>query len=378
MKKKQKSKGHIALWAILILSLAIAEYYLINKYVTEDSIGKVIEDRTLTTNEQEFFKDKFLSNPGFLRNFYDTPKNLSIPMILEVGQGNDKIKILTNEEKQNIIETDFKNTGNYSYLYANPETAFNIILDGSLLRTMYNDLTNDKYSNSAKADHYVYNHEYDVYYNAVSYDNTGSYANHYSLSNIKITDNSVYQITYTAYYVPDLNNLNYKETLYRGVVTLKKEKGDKYYFVSNIVNEHLVHINYMKNFENKYNFNTIIATKTKTMDKTYYGGEAKRKVTLSKYKAIDPLNNNYVVKVVPNEVSLYDEVYSFDENNNLIMYIKKTPEKLATYYSFTNGVLEAKYEQLPNEKFNFKAFTKEIKEEGKDILNKVKEINILD
>ena len=381
MRTNKKATGHIILWAIIILSLAIAEYYLINKYVDEDAYGKIVEDRTLTTNEQEFFSEYLLNNKGFSQNFYDTTKDLNLSYIVGTGQGNDLTKELTTDEKKNIVMSDFKNVTNYDYLVANPADAFNIILDGIKLRSLFNDKTGDKYNNSETSQLWPYNREYDVYYNSIGYGIEESFPNHYNLTNIKITDNSVYTINYTTYYKPTSDSPdyrpNYKEELYSGVITLKKIDETHYHFVSNVVTEMISLINTMKNYHSTYDLNTVIATTTKTMDKTYYGDGTKHKVTITKYIATEDSSHAYAIKVVPFKDDLYEEMYHFDNNGDLAMYVMTDKDNLSTYYSFSNDVLNAKYEELQDDKFEFKAYTKSIEAEGEYILSEVKKIDIL-
>lgn len=381
VKTNSKTKRHIVLWVVIILSLAIAEYYLINKYVDEDTHGKVIEDRTLTTNEQDFFEEYFLDNPGFVRNFYDEPADLSISMILDMGQGIDKIKTLSTKEKLNIIESDFQNNENYTYLYANPETAFNIIIDASLMRDLYNEKTGDKYNNTKKTTHWTYNQAYDIYYNAIPYGNEDSYPNYYTFSNIKITDNSVYNIAYTAYYKPTIDSPdytpNYKEELYSGILTIKKTTATQYHFISNVLTEHLAYINTMLNYNINYDFNNIIKTTDITTDKDYYNDSKTHKINISKYNSVNELSTAYALKITPVAAELYEETYYFDNFGDLSMYVIHYPDGLATYYYFVNDIIDAKYEVLNNNEFSFKAYTETIKTESEFILENIDKINIL-
>ena len=59
------------------------------------------------------------------------------------------------------------------------------------------------------------------------------------------------------------------------------------------------------------------------------------------------------------------------------MYVMTDKDNLSTYYSFSNDVLNAKYEELQDDKFEFKAYTKSIEAEGEYILSEVKKIDIL-
>lgn len=237
----------IILGVFIVLILAVGGYYLLTQTSKTDkekqdekdakTDSKVVE-RVLTKTEQEFFTEYFINNPGFTSNFYETVKDLSIPMILEVGQGSTRTKTLTKEEKLKIIETDLTSAENYDYLVENPDSAFNLIIEGKLARDLFEDKTGDKYHNDKETILWEYNKEYDVYYNQAGYGLEGSFANYYEFGKATIIEDTNYQIPYTAYYHPEAEtpnvNPDFKEKIRSGHITLKKISNTKYYFVSNI------------------------------------------------------------------------------------------------------------------------------------------------
>lgn len=247
-----KPRNKILLGGILFLAVASTSYYLIDRYVVGDEQKNNENEnnttdepitRALKTDEQTFFSELFLDNPGFLMNFYSTATDLSISLILEKGQGSNLLKELTTAQKTAIINADFATASNYADLIANPDSAFNVIVDANLMRALYNDKTGLTYTNENSSNLWIYNETYDVYYNAIPYGMESSFNNYYTFDDATI-DGTVYNINYTAYYKPtadspdyNASDPNYKEKLYDGQIVLEEISAGHYHFKSNLQDE---------------------------------------------------------------------------------------------------------------------------------------------
>ena len=377
MRTNIRNRRFAFLWIVCIFILAIFEYYFITNYTGHVSYGHTIESRSLTSKEKVFFSEYFLNNAGFSMNFYDDITYLTIPKILDAGQGINLKKELTTKEKTDVINQDLKYLSTYFNLLEKPDTAFNHILSGKKLRELFISRTGYKEVGNNSTTHYLYNSKYDIYHNALLYESE-KYPNNYEFENVEITSNGYYFIKYTAFYKvtgDDPKNGEYapnqKEELYSGIIVLKKQNNKHYHFFSNSITNHLAYISKIENYDNKYNISNNIYSITKMLPATYYGDDKEHKATISKFTSGD---NMVMYRVVPAVKTLCEEIYYFT-NNKLTMYVQITPKGNTTYYYFENNIVDAKYQTLNDGSTVFQAYTQSIKSVSELLINKASIIN---